>query len=651
MNRRARGASLLLLGLLLLALQLVLRGRSSITAQVAGQLTAFALFLPAAWLCWRGLGLGRLGLALVLVLAVGFRAAAFEPGTSAPLSTDLHRYAWDARVAAHGINPYRYTPGSSVLVPLRDSTVWGGVNERTFHTIYPPGAEGAFQLARGVFGHGLRATTWLFLLAEGAAVALLIGVLHRRGDPLERVALYAWHPLAVSEIAANGHVDALAVLALAALLATWQRRRFALAGAALAGAILAKLAPILLLPALLHRRRGRFALTCVALTAVAYLPFLSVGVPKVFGSALALARRRNFGSLEPLLASVTGRPVAIALLLAALTLLVAFVALREHETVDELARTLLLLLGATLLVATLLEPWYALWLLPALVIVPAPGWLYLTGVLPLLYLNGLHDRLPGWVPAVLYLPLAGWAIWRVAAQRRLPRASLPSLPEPPRIVAIVPALNEADALPGVLEELSRQGLDEVIVVDGGSTDATAAVAKRAGARVVLEGGRGYGRACAAGAAACDADVLIFLDGDGSDDPACIPKVLAPVLTSSAALSLGARLDLEPGAMLPHQRAGNRLVAALVRLVFGLRLRDIPPLRAIRRDALDRLALREMTYGWPTEMIVKCARAGLEVAEVPVRSRKRRGGESKIAGRAWPSARAGALMLAVVIRHA
>ena len=142
-----------------------------------------------------------------------------------------------------------------------------------------------------------------------------------------------------------------------------------------------------------------------------------------------------------------------------------------------------------------------------------------------------------------------------------------------------------------------------------------------------------------------------MDGDGSDDPAALHALLEPVLAGRAALSLGARLELEHGALLPHQRLGNTLVAALVRLVYGLHLRDVPPMRAIRRDALEALALREMTYGWPTEMIVKALRAGLPVVEIPLRSRARRGGESKIAGRAWPSARAGAQMLAVVARHA
>jgi hypothetical protein len=104
-------------------------------------------------------------------------------------------------------------------------------------------------------------------------------------------------------------------------------------------------------------------------------------------------------------------------------------------------------------------------------------------------------------------------------------------------------------------------------------------------------------------------------------------------------------------MHPHQRLGNRLVARLVRLVYGVPVHDVPPMRAIRRDALERLELRELSYGWPTEMMVKTARAGLPIVEVEVPSRPRRGGESKIAGRAWPSVKAGAVMLAVVARYA
>ncbi len=637
------------LGIALVALELRLRGERDVDTQVVGQLVAFALFLPAAFLCWHGLGVGRAGVVLVLLVAVALRAAAFQPAAAPPLSTDLARYAWDARVQANGINPYRFTPIDPKLRPLRDRTIWPLINLPAWHTIYPPGAQASFLGARAVFGGGLRATTWLFLVAEAATVALLIFTLRRLGAPPERVAIYAWHPLAVSEIAGNGHVDALVALAVAALLAAWQARRFSLAGAAVAFGALVKFAPVVLLPALARNGRLRLLVPAVLLVLLAYAPYLSVG-GGVLGSVVRLDRELSFGSLAPPLTQLVGRTWTHVLLACAFALVLVVVALREHDSVERVARSTLLVLGSLLLVQDYLQPWYALALLPLLAITAAPGWLWLTGSLPLLYLFA-DGRLPVWVRPMLFVPVAAAAV--LVLTRRRPRAivELEPLPARPTVAAVIPAVNEEEALPGLLAELPAALLDEVVVVDGGSTDGTVAAAERAGARVVVERRRGYGRACAVGAAACDADVVVFLDGDGSDDPAFIARMLTPILAGDAALALGARVDLEPGALLPHQRAGNRLVAWLVRLFFGLRLRDIPPLRAIRRDVLEGLALREMTYGWPTEMIVKCARARLPVFEVAVRSRRRRGGESKIAGRLWPSAQAGARMLAVVIRYA
>ncbi len=642
-----RLAALVGVGTLELALQLWLRGRADDETQVAGQLVAFALFVPAAFLCWRGLGLRRAGLVVVLAFAVGFRAAAFAPGAP-PLSTDLYRYAWDARVASSGVNPYRYAPTDSRLRPLRDETVWPRINLPSWHTPYPPGAEVAFLASRAAFGGGLRATTWLFLAAESATVGLLLVLLARAGAPPERVALYAWHPLAISEIAGNGHVDALAALAIAALLVAWQARRFRLAGLAVACGVLVKLGPALLVPALARRGRQPFLLALL-LVPLAYLPFLSVGTG-VLGSLGRLEERLHFGSLAQPLTDLVGAPAGQALLALTLAAVVGVAALRDHESVTEVARSLLLVLGTLLFVAGYLQPWYALVLLPALVLVPAPGWLWLTGTLPLLYLYD-DNALPAWVRPAIYAPVALWALAAVVARRRPGRSSLEPLPSRPRVVAVVPALNEEEALPSLLREIPAGVVDEVVVVDGGSRDATAAVARACGARVVEERRRGYGRACAAGAASADADVIVFLDGDGSDDPAYLPAVLAPVLAGEAALALGARREREDGALLPHQRLGNVLVASIIRVLYGISIHDVPPLRAVRRDALERLALREMTYGWPTEMIVKAARARQPMVEVPVRTRARRGGVSKIAGRAWPSVRAGALMLAVVARHA
>jgi hypothetical protein len=268
-----------------------------------------------------------------------------------------------------------------------------------------------------------------------------------------------------------------------------------------------------------------------------------------------------------------------------------------------------------------------------------------------LYVFGLDaGALPWWVRAAIYGPFVALTLtWPLRRARPEP-VHLPALQEP-RVVAVIPALDEAEALPGVLAEFRPGVVDEVIVVDGGSRDRTAELARRAGARVVLEPRRGYGRACLAGLEASDAEVVVFLDGDGSDDPGALSDLLAPVLEGGAALALGTRATPQHGAQHIHQRLGNRLVSLLVWACYGLRVRDIPPMRAVRRDALIGLELRELTYGWPTEMVVKAARAGLPVAEVAVPSRPRQGGRSKVSGRIVPSVRAGARMLAVVGRYA
>jgi hypothetical protein len=645
----SRAAPAALLGAGLFAAQLALRSETDLRTQIAGQLVCFALFLPAAWLCWRGLGVGRAGIVLVLGVAVALRLACFDPSAPPPLTTDTYRYAWDARVQAAGINPYRYAPTAPALRALRDEAIWPGINRRDWKTVYPPGAQASFLAARAAFGSGLRATTWLFLLAEAAAIGLLVLVLARTGAPLERVAVAAWHPLAVSEIAGNGHVDALAVLAGAALLAAWTARRRGLAGIAVGWGALVKIGPVFLVPALARGGRRRFVLFALGIAAAGVALYASAG--RGLAGDLGRYLDEDLGSLAwYYLARGIGREEARALLFAVLLAIVAFVSLRGHDRVAQVARSSLLVLGGLLLTTAFLQPWYALWLIPFLVVTAAPAWLWLTGTLPLLYVFGLQGPpLPWWVRAAIYGPFVALSLRRLA---RPPRAAAVRLQAPrgARVAAVIPALDEVEALPGVLREIPGDAVDEVIVVDGGSGDGTREAAARAGARVVLEERRGYGRACLAGVRASDAEVVVFLDGDGSDDPGDLPRVLAPVLAGEAALALGARRVPEPGAQHWHQRAGNRLVSALVRWWYGAPVHDIPPFRAVRRDVLERLALGELTYGWPTEMVVKTARAGYPIVEVPVASRARRGGASKVSGRLGPSIRAGARMLGVVARY-
>jgi glycosyltransferase involved in cell wall biosynthesis len=198
---------------------------------------------------------------------------------------------------------------------------------------------------------------------------------------------------------------------------------------------------------------------------------------------------------------------------------------------------------------------------------------------------------------------------------------------------IIPALNEEQSLSAVLEAIPKEAVDEIIVVDGGSTDGTVAVAEMGGAEVIREPRRGYGRACAAGLAHASEEFVVFMDADGADDPAQIPVLLAPLLEGRADLVLGSRLagHIIPGAMPWHQRVGNRLSAWLFRALYGLPISDLSPFRAAAREKLLGLGMTEMTYGWPTEMIAKAARQGWRIVELPVRHRPRLGGRSKISG--------------------
>lgn len=224
-----------------------------------------------------------------------------------------------------------------------------------------------------------------------------------------------------------------------------------------------------------------------------------------------------------------------------------------------------------------------------------------------------------------------------------------------RVAVIIPALNEQESVVYVIVGIPRDQVDEVVVVDNGSTDRTAEVSRAAGAQVVQEERRGYGYACAAGVAAVgeDCDVLVFMDGDGSDDGAQMQALVGPIERGEADLVLGSRV-LDPaarGALLAHQRLGNVLTTALVRLLYGQRVTDLPPFKAIRRSVLIELGMREMTYGWTVEMIVKCARRGYRIVEVPVVARSRIGGRSKVSGTVKGTILAAYYLLGTTIKYA
>ncbi len=223
----------------------------------------------------------------------------------------------------------------------------------------------------------------------------------------------------------------------------------------------------------------------------------------------------------------------------------------------------------------------------------------------------------------------------------------------PHIAVIIPVLNEQEALPLVLRNLPWEILCEVLVVDNGSTDATAEVASRLGARVIHESHRGYGAACLAGIRALHpSDIVVFLDGDYSDHPEELPQVVKPIREGQADFVIGSRLlgAREPGALLPQARWGNMLAVTLIRWLFGIRYTDLGPFRAIRWSALQALGMRDQGFGWTVEMQVRAATTGLRIKEVPVSYRKRTG-HSKITGTLRGTVLAGWAIITTILRHA
>ena len=204
-----------------------------------------------------------------------------------------------------------------------------------------------------------------------------------------------------------------------------------------------------------------------------------------------------------------------------------------------------------------------------------------------------------------------------------------------RVIVIIPAFNEARSIGRVIGDLPRDEIEEVVVVNNASTDETEANAKAAGATVIEEQRQGYGWACLSGIAYAETkkpDVIVFLDGDYSDHPEEIVKLLAPIKDNKADFVLGSRMigDREPGAMLPQALIGNKIACGLMRLFWNGKYTDLGPFRAIRFDHLMALEMEDKTYGWTIEMQIKALRAGLRYQEVPVSYRKRVG-VSKITG--------------------
>ncbi|MDE0088211.1 MAG: glycosyltransferase family 2 protein [Candidatus Poribacteria bacterium] len=219
-----------------------------------------------------------------------------------------------------------------------------------------------------------------------------------------------------------------------------------------------------------------------------------------------------------------------------------------------------------------------------------------------------------------------------------------------KVSVIIPVLNEEGAIANVINDIPKSLVQEIIVVDNGCTDRTAEIARKHGAKVVREPQRGYGSACLAGIAAIQtADIVVFLDGDYSDDPTEMPSLVQPIQEGLAEFVIGTRIPSEKGALLPQAQFGNKLATFLMRIFFGVQYTDLGPFRAIRYEQLQALDMQDKNFGWTIEMQLKAAKMGMNVREVPVSYRKRIG-TSKISGTFLGSLKAGVKILATLFRY-
>jgi alpha-1,6-mannosyltransferase len=390
----------------------------------------------AAALLWRR----SLRRDVVIVLVVAVVARALLVGGAPTLSDDAYRFVWDGRVEAAGINPYRYVPADRHLAPLRDWRVFTRVNRPHTRTLYPPTDEVAFLAAHEVAGDGMTAWKLSMLALEAAAVALLLVLLARARVSRGRVVLYAWHPIAIVELAGSGHPDPIMLVPLLATLLLWDARRRVAAGVTLGLAALAKVVPVLAAPFLARRLGGRFLLAAAATATALYVPYIGAGTDTLGSVSAFVDQRFGAGPYTWLLAAGVSRTVALAGLLVLLAAGVAWAAARPPEDLAGACRLTALLLGGALLASHTVLPWYLLWVLPLLCIAPVPALLWACATAPLLYLAmPPHPTLPaGGTTAIVWGPtLALLALDAIRSSSR--RRSTAAARAPGRAAGRVPA--------------------------------------------------------------------------------------------------------------------------------------------------------------------------------------------------------------------
>jgi hypothetical protein len=522
---------------------------------------------------------------------------------------------------------------------------------------------------------GVTGFKMFFCLIDLLIVAVLARGLERRGRPTGRLALYAWNPLVVVEVAASGHFEPLALLPLVAGI-HWLSRRRRASWLALASSIGIKYAAaVLIVP---FWRRARLPLAAAAGTVLLWglsaLPYRDAG-GALFDSLLLYADTWRYNDmLFRLLMGLCGSLTVAKLLAAGLLGLVVVVVSRRSIALDAQC---LVILATLVFLSPTIHPWYLLWFAVLLPWVPSRALFAWTGSVAVayLFLFPLRSAQGGAAPVeqgslllrvLQMLPVAAgawldaraWRRGRGASTATTARTIVPEAITPGRVALMMPALDEERSLPLVFADLEalqkdQAVLDEIIVVDNGSSDATRDIAARAGATVLEEPRRGYGAACLCALAHLESDppeFLVFMDADRSDDAAQIPELLRPLREDGMDLVIGSRTrgTAEPGALLPQARFGNWLATGLIRWRTGFRYTDLGPFRAVRFDALQRLGMTDRDFGWTVEMQMRALQHGLRVCEVPVRYR-RRVGRSKISGTLGGSFRAGVKILATLWR--
>jgi Glycosyl transferase family 2 len=592
------------------------------------------------------------GGALLLHLVALLGIPAFED--------DYYRFIWDGwQIATFG-TPYGTPPETffgDAQVPVALREVLDGVNNPDVPTIYGPALEILFAGIYAFAGTELLGLRLAFTLANLALIALML-----RRHAAARVALYAWSPLVVSEIALHVHPDGVMALALFAGV-MFLKARPVLAGIFFALAAGVKLVALAAWP-LLFRTRPVATLSATATLAGLYGLFLAQGSGAGFESTATFATQWHFNPLayQPILWAMPSDPARLVT-----TAIAAMAVVWLHACGEgRIDGTITSIFGMILFFAPAVNAWYLIWLLPFAVTGRHVWPFAATVALPLSYLTGLNlgdDSLGPFevhmaarlAEAGLLLSAIAWDVWR--ARRITSIAPTVFAILEPNTAIIIPALNEEKSVGGVVSGLANAGitgLKRIFVVDNGSTDDTANMARAAGAMVIRQPERGYGAACLAGIADLPANVniVLFADADASDIPADAVRLVAAVARGDAAMVIGSRMlgKVEPGAMTWPQRFGNWLAPALIRMFWGVRYTDLGPLRAIRRDALEQLNMDDRNFGWTIEMQVRAAKLGIAAIELPVGYRQRIG-VSKISGTLSGVVLAGTKILFIIAREA